>query len=171
MSRRDDDSQVSSSADVGRPPPGPDPAGFRADAQPFPTPRTGGGTTVDTVFRRVALPRRLRRALVPGLAAALVAGTVVLAAAPEQEAGAMAAGVSTSFVDGTGTATSAEVAASNAPAEIDAAGTVAGGTVSVVVLDVGGETVISSKADDSVSTASLVKLLVVVQLMELDAAV
>jgi beta-lactamase class A len=114
--------------------------------------------------RRPPLPHRFRRAVLPGVVAALVAGTVALSSAPGGTTSPVAAGTSASFVQ-----VSDEAGSSAAVAEVDAAAAAAGGTVSVVVLDADGDLVLSSGADESTYTASLVKLLVVARLMELDA--
>jgi len=116
--------------------------------------------------RPAALPHRLRGAIVTGVVAALIAGTVALASVPDGTTSPMAAGTSASFVGGGDGV--ASVGASDVLAEVDAAAARAGGTVSVVVLDADGDLVLASGADEPIYTASLVKLLVVARLMELD---
>ena len=54
---------------------------------------------------RAPLPRRLRRAILPAVAAGLIAGTVALTSAPDATTSTMAAGPSSSFVAVTDTAT------------------------------------------------------------------
>jgi hypothetical protein len=116
--------------------------------------------------RRAALPHRARRAVLPGVVAGVVAGTLALASLPDGTASPMAAGTSVSFVDVSDDAGSAD--ASAVVAELDAAAAAAGGSVSVVVLDADGDLVLASGADEPAYTASLVKLLVVARLMQLD---
>jgi beta-lactamase class A len=119
---------------------------------------------------RATLSRRLRQVLAPGIVVGLVAGAVFLASAPEETAGATATGTATSFVavtDGASPGAGA-IDASDVLPDVEAAAATAGGTISVVVLDDDGGTVIASGADVPTSTASLVKLLVVARLMQLD---
>jgi len=96
----------------------------------------------------------------------VIAGTLALASLPDATASPMAAGTSASFVDVSDDAGSVD--ASAVLAEVDAAAGAAGGTVSVVVLDADGDLVLASGADESAYMASLVKLLVVTRLMQLD---
>ena len=116
--------------------------------------------------RRAALPHRARGAVVTGVVAALIAGTVALASVPDGTTSPMAAGTSASFVGGSDDM--ASVGASDVLSEVDAAAARAGGTVSVAVLDAAGDLVLASGADEPAYMASLVKLLVVARLMELD---
>ena len=122
---------------------------------------------------RPRAPRRSQRWLLALLAvpAIALAGTLVRPSDPQLPTIATTGTTTASgsaVVDTTGTPS---VDAAAVLAAVDAAATAAGGTITVTVLDAGGrQLVASTDADATEYTASLVKLLVVQQLLARDAA-
>ena len=127
--------------------------------------------------------RRVRRRLLAVLAVPAVALAGALSWPDGGATRAAAAGITdaaaTTSADASSAATAGVDALTATPAvdsaavlaAVDAAAATAGGSIAVVVLDAGGTTVVASTdAADGTYTASLVKLLVVQQLLERDAA-
>jgi hypothetical protein len=118
---------------------------------------------------RPRTPRRVSRWL---LAALTVPAVAVAGAAAWPTDPAVSTAASSTTVAGAATAAADPAADSSALlATVDAAAAAAGGSIAVVVLDADGEPLAASAdADDADYTASLVKLLVVQQLLERDEA-
>ncbi|MGK5170469.1 serine hydrolase [Geodermatophilus sp. CPCC 205761] len=129
--------------------------------------------------RRPLLDHRLRRGLAALCASGVVLGglascttPMVTAAADSHVATDGKAAAATDVPEATGPSAKAELRTVDAApvlAGVEAAAAGAGGTVSVVVLDADGDRLLASAdAGRPVSTASLVKLLVVTRLLALD---